>query len=113
MKPYYFDFLCSVKQRWLGKTIIDVFSEVYNACARAWFFQCQCADKLPAVYVASPSCKLKVLHQTAQVAVALGLFCTVTAENSHVPLLAVIDSLQPKSVLGVCIPPKKLLSRGF
>ena len=31
VKPYYFDFLCSVKQRWLGKTIIDVFSEVYNA----------------------------------------------------------------------------------
>jgi len=32
VKPYYFDFLCSVKKRWLGKTIIDVFSEVYNAC---------------------------------------------------------------------------------
>lgn len=28
VKPYYFDFLCSVKGRWLGMTIIDVFSEV-------------------------------------------------------------------------------------
>lgn len=28
VKPYYFDFLCSVKRRWLGMTIIDVFSEV-------------------------------------------------------------------------------------
>lgn len=27
VKPYYFDFLCSVKKRWLGMTIIDVFSE--------------------------------------------------------------------------------------
>ena len=30
VKPYYFDFLCSVKKRWLGMTIIDVFAEVYN-----------------------------------------------------------------------------------
>lgn len=28
VKPYYFDFLCCVKKRWLGMTIIDVFSEV-------------------------------------------------------------------------------------
>lgn len=27
VKPYYFDFVCSVKKRWLGRTIIDVFSE--------------------------------------------------------------------------------------
>lgn len=40
VKPYYFDFLCSVKRRWLGMTIIDVFSEVclefiqhFHACA--------------------------------------------------------------------------------
>ena len=43
VKPYYFDFLCSVKKRWLGKTIIDVFSEVYNACICVWFLKCQCA----------------------------------------------------------------------
>ena len=32
VKPYYFDFVCSVKKRWLGRTIIDVFSEVKVSC---------------------------------------------------------------------------------
>lgn len=30
--PYHFDFCCSVKQRWLGKSIIDVFCHV--SCER-------------------------------------------------------------------------------
>lgn len=77
------------------------------------------ANAKPAVYVApfpkfaSPSCKLKMLHQTAQVAIALNLSCTVIAESSLALLLAVVASLQSKCVLGLCIPPKKLLSRGF
>lgn len=28
VKPYYFDFCCSVRQRWLGQNIIDIFTRV-------------------------------------------------------------------------------------
>lgn len=28
VKPYHFDFSCSVKQRWGGQTLLDVFSKV-------------------------------------------------------------------------------------
>ncbi len=83
---------------------------VYGSCS---------GNAKPAVYVApflnlaAPYCKLKMLHQVAQVAAVLIMSCTVIAESSLVPLLAVIASLQPKSVPGVCIPPTKLLSRGF
>ena len=28
VKPYYFDFLCSVKNRWKGMTVVDVLSSV-------------------------------------------------------------------------------------
>ena len=28
MLPYHFDFVCGVKQRWSGKNIVDIFSEV-------------------------------------------------------------------------------------
>ncbi|KAL0029889.1 hypothetical protein WJX77_006132 [Trebouxia sp. C0004] len=37
VKPYYFDFLCSVKKRWLGKTIIDVFSEEFASRPRSYY----------------------------------------------------------------------------
>jgi len=28
VKPYHFDFSCSVRQRWFGQNIIDIFSRV-------------------------------------------------------------------------------------
>ena len=28
VKPYHFDYCCSMKQRWFGQSIIDVFSRV-------------------------------------------------------------------------------------
>ncbi|KAL3150410.1 hypothetical protein ABBQ32_000248 [Trebouxia sp. C0010 RCD-2024] len=39
VKPYYFDFLCSVKKRWLGMTIIDVFSEEFASRPRSYYEQ--------------------------------------------------------------------------
>lgn len=33
--PYHFDFVCSVKQRWSGKNIIDIFSKV--RCIWIWW----------------------------------------------------------------------------
>eukprot|EP00890_Picochlorum_soloecismus_P003477 jgi/Picsp_1/412/NSC_00410-R1_pseudouridine synthase len=35
--PYHFDFVCSVKQRWSGKNIIDIFSKEFPARSREYY----------------------------------------------------------------------------
>jgi hypothetical protein len=34
VKPYHFDYGCNMKQRWIGKNIIDIFSKVGGRCGR-------------------------------------------------------------------------------
>lgn len=37
MKPYHFDFVCSVKQRWAGQNIIDIFEKEFKGRNRAYY----------------------------------------------------------------------------
>mmetsp|Transcript_4382 Transcript_4382/g.8707 ORF Transcript_4382/g.8707 Transcript_4382/m.8707 type:complete len:419 (+) Transcript_4382:173-1429(+) len=37
VKPYHFDFVCSVKQRWAGQTIIDIFEKEFKGRNRAYY----------------------------------------------------------------------------
>ncbi|PRW59227.1 pseudouridine synthase family [Chlorella sorokiniana] len=39
VKPYHFDFSCSVRQRWFGQNIIDIFSREFPARDRAYYLQ--------------------------------------------------------------------------
>mmetsp|Transcript_30976 Transcript_30976/g.87755 ORF Transcript_30976/g.87755 Transcript_30976/m.87755 type:complete len:457 (-) Transcript_30976:469-1839(-) len=37
VKPYYFDFIANVKQRWSDKTLVDLFSEEFPQCPRSYY----------------------------------------------------------------------------
>ncbi|KAL4430127.1 hypothetical protein ABPG77_004909 [Micractinium sp. CCAP 211/92] len=39
VKPYHFDFCCSVRQRWFGQNIIDIFSREFPARDRQYYLQ--------------------------------------------------------------------------
>ncbi|KAI7841510.1 hypothetical protein COHA_004902 [Chlorella ohadii] len=39
VKPYHFDFSCSVRQRWFGQNIIDIFSREFPARDRSYYLQ--------------------------------------------------------------------------
>lgn len=37
VKPYYFEFICHVKNRWAGKTVVDLFSEEFKGRSRNYY----------------------------------------------------------------------------
>ena len=37
VKPYYFDFLCSIKQRWAGDSVVDIFAREFPARRREYY----------------------------------------------------------------------------
>eukprot|EP00887_Chlorella_sp_A99_P000788 scaffold5.g788.t1 len=39
VKPYYFDFVCTVRQRWLGQSIVDIFAREFPARSREYYLQ--------------------------------------------------------------------------
>ena len=36
VRPYHFDFVCGMKQRWVGQSIVDIFSRVGPAVISFW-----------------------------------------------------------------------------
>jgi 23S rRNA-/tRNA-specific pseudouridylate synthase len=39
VRPYHFDFLCSIKQRWAGQTIVDIFCREFPARSRDYYLR--------------------------------------------------------------------------
>ena len=56
VKPYYFDFLCSVKNRWKGMTVVDVLSSVSGEVL--YWASPACQEHLQASQTCSLQCRI-------------------------------------------------------
>ncbi|RAL54275.1 hypothetical protein DM860_001403 [Cuscuta australis] len=65
VKPYYFEFICHVKNRWAGKTVVDLFSEEFKGRSRNYYVAAVKAGRIqvngkriPVSYIVQPSQKI-------------------------------------------------------
>ncbi|CAK9181472.1 unnamed protein product [Ilex paraguariensis] len=71
VRPYYFEFICHVKNRWAGKTIVDMFAEEFKGRPRDYYVSAvKCGriqvdgQKVHVSYIVQPSQKIShFLHR--------------------------------------------------
>ncbi|XP_052183542.1 RNA pseudouridine synthase 7 [Diospyros lotus] len=71
VKPYYFEFICHVKNRWAGKTIVDLFAEEFKGRPYDYYVSAVKSGRIqvdgevvPVSYIVQPSQKIShFLHR--------------------------------------------------
>ncbi|KAL2492204.1 RNA pseudouridine synthase 7 [Abeliophyllum distichum] len=81
VRPYYFEFISHAKNRWAGKTIVDLFAEEFKGRARDYYVSAVKAGRIqvdgqivPVSYVVQPSQKIShFLHRHEPPVMALNV----------------------------------------